>query len=403
MKILYLSNFFYPSSNGDTIYTDFASQLSARGHEITVIAPSDNLKQQILLLTDRGFDEYHIKVPKYYNVGLIQKGISLLTRPLVIRLLFGKLKLPSGFDVILYESPPISNVAIIKWLREKYRAHTFLILKDIFPQNAVDIGVMKKNSLLHKYMRSMETKLYQVSDVIGCMSEGNIEYLLNNNELSVRKVKYFPNTKSSVPHNDTISIDGIRSMYAIPNNATLFVYGGNMGKPQYIDLLIETLNEFKNDKSVFFLFVGRGTESGRIADCIAKNDSGNALILNELTRKEYEELLSCADVGLITLDPRFSIPNYPSKILSYMEKGIPVLAATDTQTDFKNLIIESKCGLWVPSNDKRQFFEAILSLSKCKDLKVMGENGRRKFIESFNVEQSVVYFERHINDLNKLK
>ncbi len=79
--------------------------------------------------------------------------------------------------------------------------------------------------------------------------------------------------------------------------------------------------------------------------------------MDNLPRNEYEQILKECNVGLIILDPRYSIPNYPSRILSYMEYKKPILAATDRITDIKELILEACCGEWVWSGDTEEFIK----------------------------------------------
>lgn len=159
------------------------------------------------------------------------------------------------FEVVLYETPPITWAGIVKEIKKKNKIKSFLMLKDIFPQNAVDIGLMKKEGVIFKYFKRKEKLLYEISDYIGCMSKGNMDYILKNNPgISQEKVYYFPNTKK-----DT----GNRSM-DFEKEKLQFVYGGNMGLPQGVLNIAPAITYFKNDKDIEFIFVGKGTEWNKI-------------------------------------------------------------------------------------------------------------------------------------------
>lgn len=168
-----------------------------------------------------------------------------------------------------------------------------------------------------------------------------------------------------------------------------------MGRPQYVDLLCSTIKNFRDNHETFFLFIGRGTEKHKIANVIRDHKISNALIIDDLPREEYEQFTMECDVGLIVLDPRFTIPNYPSRILSYMEYAKPVLAATDKVTDIKNLIEEIDCGYWVWSGDEQEFFKAIESILIDDDLIQKGLRGRKHVEEKLKVEYCVRILESH--------
>ncbi|MGI6298257.1 MAG: glycosyltransferase [Saccharofermentanales bacterium] len=186
-----------------------------------------------------------------------------------------------------------------------------------------------------------------------------------------------------------------------PEDACVFLFGGNMGKPQYVDLLCKAIIDCKDDSNVFFLFVGRGTERYKLVDTIKNEEINNAIVIENLPRDQYEQITKESDVGLIILDPRFTIPNYPSRILSYMEYSKPVIAATDRSTDLKDLVESAKCGEWVWSGNKDGFVEAVRRFSKSSSLKDMGSNGREFLERNFNLEQSVKILEKHFNKQGK--
>ncbi len=133
------------------------------------------------------------------------------------------------YDLILYATPPITLYSAIKYCKKQYNAKTFLMLKDIFPQNAVDLELFSKYSLIYLYFRIKEKKYYQISDNIGCMSKGNIEYILeNNHKINKKKLCIFYNSIRTNNNKSTI----------FNKNKTIFIFGGNIGKPQNIMFLL---------------------------------------------------------------------------------------------------------------------------------------------------------------------
>lgn len=397
MKILYIATSFPEPDKGATIYTDLAEALHGVGHEVTVaVSEQARNKAKTEVNKERGFGVLRIVTGNYYDVGLIEKGITTLKIPFLMKGGIIKYLGEEEFDLILFEAPPVTNSGLVAWAKKKYNCPAYLMLKDIFPQNAIDLGIIKRNGLLQKYFTLKEKKLYQIADYIGCMSTANKNYIIEHNSwLDPKKVKIFPNTKKI---SDDILIDGfpMRERYGISREACVFLFGGNMGKPQYVDLLSEAIQECKGEKNIFFLFVGRGTDRFKLEENIRKHNIENALVIENLPRSEYEQITKECDVGLIVLDPRFTIPNYPSRILSYMEFEKPILAATDKVSDIKDLIENVQFGEWVWSGNSNEFVRKIKEMANSDELVNKGKNGRKYLEEYFKVENSVKLLEQHL-------
>lgn len=397
MRVLYIATSFPEPDKGATIYTDLAESLFEAGHEITVVVSEQaKNKKKTELKQERGFEVLRIVTGNYYDVSLIEKGITSLKIPILMR--FGIMKYfgKRSFDMILFESPPVTNAGLIEWAKNKFKCPAYLMLKDIFPQNAVDLGIIKRNGLLFKYFKAKENKLYKTADFIGCMSRANQQYIIQNNTwLDKRKLEIFPNTKklaNNIKSNDS----SMRERYGIPSEACIFLFGGNMGRPQYIDLLCSAVEKCKNESNIYFLFIGRGTDRYKLEQTIGEYNVKNALVIENLPRNEYEQITKECDVGLIVLDPRFTIPNYPSRILSYMEYAKPILAAIDKATDLNEVIESAQCGECVWSGDTDAFVAKIKEMATSDQLSLKGENGRKYIQEHFNIARSVEILADHL-------
>ncbi|TEB08222.1 putative glycosyl transferase [Pelotomaculum schinkii] len=398
MRVLYIATSFPEPSIGETIYTDLAEALHEAGHEITVAVSEQPRNMQLSeMKKERGFDVLRIVTGNYYDVGFLEKGITTLRIPVLMRQAIKKYLSKKDFDFILFEAPPVTNAGLVAWAKRQFNCPAYLMLKDIFPQNAVDLGILKKNSLFFHYFSMQEKKLYQIPDYIGCMSPANRQYVLEHNPwLNPQKVEIFPNTKKLSNNIKPFGVS-MREQLGIPQEACVFLFGGNMGKPQYIDLLCEAIKRCKDSPSIFFLFIGRGTDRYKLEQTVKENNITNALVVEDLPREKYEKITQECDVGLIVLDPRFTIPNYPSRILSYMEYAKPVLAATDEVTDIKDLIEEAQCGKWVWSGDTEGFVSMVKEIAITQELHNMGAKGRRYLENNFNVKRSVEILEKHFN------
>lgn len=398
MNILYITTVFPKPGKGSTIYTDLAECLNERGHKMVIVMADPDAETSMNI--ERNMEVLRIKVTSYYNVHYFKKGLASLTMNNKIIQGIQKYLKNNDFDFILFESPPITIASVVEWTMKKYNCPSYLMLKDIFPQNGVDIGLFKKNGIIFNYFQKKEHNLYAVTSRIGCMSEGNKRYLLNSNNIPEDKVEIFPNTKKISIHKfKNEKNDVLRKKYNIPPNAIIFLFGGNMGKPQALDFLAEAIIRLKDEKEIFFMLIGRGSEKARIKGILEEKEQSNYLMLENLPREEYEKFATEADVGLILLDYRFTIPNFPSRILFYMELSMPVLAATDRVSDLPELIKDAGCGLVCYSNDIEKFVKNIKLLSLSEELrKTMGMSGRVYMEKNLDVTISANILETHFKE-----
>lgn len=377
MNILFLTLLDFNSIDERNIYTDLLREFYKNGHSVYVISPVERRKNQTtkLLKTEKS-TILKLKIGNTQKTNIIEKGISTVSiEPQFIagiKKYFSDVK----FDLVIYSTPPITFCNAIEFVKKRDGAKTYLLLKDIFPQNAVDLGMMSKSGikgLIYKVFRNKEKKLYRISDYIGCMSQANVDYVLKHNpEINHEKVEICPNSVEVVDMSvDEKTRDEIRRKYDIPLDKKVFVYGGNLGKPQGIDFMIECLKSQKKNEDVYFLIVGDGTEYGKIEAYVENDRPANVKLMNRLPKEDYDKMVAACDVGMIFLDHRFTIPNFPSRLLSYMQAKIPVLAVTDPNTDIGKVVVDGGFGWWCESNDVDSFEicikKIVLNYNKCNE------------------------------------
>jgi glycosyltransferase involved in cell wall biosynthesis len=390
MKIIFLTLVGIDTLDERGIYHDLMNKFCEEGHEVLIVTPSERrLKQPTVLINKGKLQILKVWIPNIQKTNIIEKGIgTLLIEHFYKRAIKRYFKL-TQFDLIIYSTPPITFTSLIKKLKGN-SVTSYLLLKDIFPQNAVDLGMFKKNGFLHSYFRRKEKELYAISDWIGCMSPANVKYVLeNNSEVSAEKVEVNPNSLAISSNHFEAKENGINKKYGIPANKTVFIYGGNMGRPQGLDFLLKAIPNCQTIENAFFLIVGGGTEFAGIKRWFDTNKPINAVLLSELSKKEYDELIGIAHVGLIFLSPLFSIPNYPSRLLSYMENRMPVICATDKNTDVGTMAEDNGYGFKCLNGDLDSFKHYVELLATDSDLvKRVGDIGYNYFTTHFNVNNS---------------
>ena len=394
MNVLFLTLMVMNDFSQTGIYPDLINEFAENGHDIYVITPCEKKnKNRFQLLREKG----HIHVvsaliPDYYGAGLIQKGYSSLVIGKRYLAAINKAIPTVKFDLILYSTPPITFVSVIEKIKKRDKAYTYLLLKDIWPQGPIDVGALSESGvkgIITKYFKRKEQKLYEVSDCIGCMSEKNRQYLIGKSGVERNKIEICPNAVKVIPRSDS-NIDRceIRRKNELPLEKTIFVYGGNLGVAQGIDFIISCLEKNKESSDTFILIVGSGTEYNRLKEWFKANNPENSKLISHLPKEEYMKVMSACDVGLIFLDHRFTIPNFPSRLLSYMEGKMPVLAATDPNTDVGTVIEEGGFGYWCESNDSERFVK-MMELFLDPDERVrMGNNAYEYLNNNYNISNA---------------
>lgn len=375
MRVLFLSLLDFNSFDERNIYTDLLREFARHGHEVYCISPVERRTGVATHFEENGH-LLKLRIGNTQKTNILEKGISTLMIEsqfvAAIKKYFSDIK----FDLVLYSTPPITFASVVKYVKNRDGAMTYLLLKDIFPQNAVDLGMMKKTGpkgFIYWYFRTKEKKLYALSDRIGCMSQANVDYVLqNNSELSKAKVEICPNCIevcdvriSSQERND------IRKEYGIPLDKKVFVYGGNLGKPQCIPFLIDCLRSQRDHPDAFYLVVGDGTEYEKLHSFVEEENQQNIKLMKLQPKEDYDKMIAACDIGMIFLDHRFTIPNFPSRLLAYMQAGLPVLACTDPNTDIGKVIVDGGFGWWCESLDVDAFSKVVAGIDD-EQIKAIG-------------------------------
>lgn len=400
MNILFLTLVDINTVYTPGLYTDLLREFSKNGNYVYVISPVERKKKENThIIIEKNAKILKLKIGNTQKTNVIEKGIStVLIEPLfkkAINKYFSNVK----FDFVLYTTPPITLVSAVEYVKKRDNAKTYLLLKDIFPQNAIDLGMMRKTGLkgfIYRYFRNKEKKLYAVSDWIGCMSQANVDYVLKHNpEVSPEKVEVCPNSIEVIDKSvDEETRVAIRKKYGIPLDKKVFIYGGNLGKPQGIPFLIKCLDKVKDVQEAFFLVVGNGTEYGLLESYAAKANQANFKLMQRLPKEDYDTLVGACDVGMIFLDHRFTIPNFPSRLLSYMQAKLPVLAVTDPNTDVGKVIVEGGFGWWCESNDEEYFLKYVLNILNA-EVDEFGRQGFRYLLKYYSANDSYNIISSH--------
>ena len=392
MNVLFLSIGRFDSINQHAIYPDLLREFKNQGHNVYVVSRRERRTGlPTELIEEDGAKLLKVRVGNITKTNIIEKGISTVLIESQYKSAIKKYFSNVKFDMVMYSTPPITFASVVKYIKKRDNAKSYLLLKDIFPQNAVDMGMMSKSgwkSIIYKYFRRKEKMLYALSDKIGCMSQANVDYVLKHNpEIAEDRVEVCPNCVEVMDMSiSQEKREELRKKYNIPLNKKVFVYGGSLGKPQGIPFVVDCLRAQKDNAEAFFLIVGSGTHYKLIEQFVNEEKPENVLLMESLPKDEYDAMVACCDVGLIFLDHRFTIPNFPSRLLAYMQAGLPVLACTDPNTDIGKVVTDGGFGWWCESNSVDDF-SACVEKALNADFTEMTEKEKKYLAEHYSVER----------------
>lgn len=371
------------------IYPDLIRKFVIEGHNVFIICPFERrLKRETRLSVQGNLSILGVKTLNITKSNFFEKSVGTILIEYQYQKAIDKYLSDVRFDLVIYSTPPITFNKVIRAVKKKFDSRSYLLLKDIFPQNAVDLGMLSKKNPFFLFFRRKEKALYALSDHIGCMSNANVEFLIKQNpEISSGVVEVCPNSIELQSDHGLDDKALIFPRYGIPEDARVFIYGGNLGKPQGIDFLIEVLKSNANRPDAFFLIAGSGTEYHSLETFCKIEKPNNVLLLPAIRKEDFDQLVRLSYAGFIFLDKRFTIPNYPSRLLTYLENKKPVLAATDSSSDIGTTAEENGYGFWVKSGDLKAFNEKLdLMINNKLLLEEMGLKGYHYLAENYTVD-----------------
>lgn len=313
---------------------DLVCQFVEQGINVTVIVPDSQIQSPSLFEVDRKVGVLRLKTAKHKKIGNIRRAIAEFLMPfyMVVNLQKSTFR-KSQWDAIIWYSPSIFFGPLVWYLKKKNPCPSYLILRDIFPAWALDLGLIRKNSAYY-FFKFFENFQYSQADFIGVQTNGNLDYFNSWSNRDRAKVEVLHNWLSPKP----LKFCSI-SIASLPiTNRKIFVYAGNMGVAQGMDDLLSLAKALLHRKDIGFLFVGQGSGMKALRDSAKRNGLENICFCDEINADEIPGLYAQCHVGLISLDPRHKTHNIPGKFLSYLHEGLPVLAIVNKGNDILEII-----------------------------------------------------------------
>lgn len=368
------------------MYSDMVNVFHKNGHKVFPMAPINGKESKSHISNEHGIDVLRIKTLDVFSKNKFKKGFANILLSPQFKNGYNKFWKDHQIDLVIVATPSVMFADFISYLKKEIKADVLLMQKDIFPQNAVDLGFMKKDSIMYNFFKKNEVKLLSKADFVGCTSPGNIDYLLKHYDfLNKENVKLLYNSTNLLEFSQDQTI---RSKYKLENKFVV-VFGGNMGKPQQLENVLSLAKKCSIYEDVRFLIIGTGTEVDDLKREAEKLALRNIQFIDKVPREDYFQLLSSCNVGLISLHQNFTVPNTPMKLNDYLNAEIPVLASIDRSNDLGILLEKNKMGKYAFADSPEDLFLAFKELYENKDkCNELGRNGKRFCIENLSADKS---------------
>lgn len=358
MKLALIADTFPPDrTSGAVQLRDLAREFVSQGHELTVILPDPTIATPFKVEEIDGAVVLRLRTPAFKESCYIWRALVELLMPHVMKANLKRSPLSrQRWDGILWYSPSIFFAPLIRRLKCQSRCKAYLIVRDIFPEWALDLGILRRGPI-YWFFRMIAAGQYRAADIIGVQSPGNLAYFAGR--LSNRQRLEVLNNWLAAPAAEPCSIDIQSTRLA---GRQIAVYAGNMGVAQGVDAIIAMAEAIEYRQDVGFLLVGRGSEVGRLKALVVSRGLTNVAFHDDIPPDQIPALYAQCHLGLVVLDPRHKSHNIPGKFISYIQSGLPVLACINPGNDLGNLIRSERVGLVCEDNDGDALAEACGAL-----------------------------------------
>lgn len=367
---------------------ELALYYKSNGHDPVIISPG-RADQNDKLVVDE-IDEiiyWRFRSGKLRGQGKLKRAINETLLSVKAWLAIRSEIKQQKFDGVVYYSPSIFFGYLAYKIKSACQCHAYLILRDMFPQWAIDEGLIKKDSLIEKYFRFFERLNYSSADCIGLMSPKNLQLFENfNGHQYNTEVLYNWADKNAFPCKSEVF--GLREKFNL-DDKVIFFYGGNIGHAQDMGNLLRLAEAMKQIENAHFIFLGQGDEVALVKQTIEEKSLLNCSFLPSVSQQDYKLILNEIDVGLFSLSAKHTAHNFPGKLLGYMVHFLPILGSINKGNDLVDVIHDAKAGFILNNGDDHAFYESAKELATSEQLrKQAGQNANQLLLKQFSVDSA---------------
>lgn len=394
-ELLVLCQLFYPElvSTGQTL-TELCEQLVQLGVSVEVVCGLPTVinrdKKIAKYIEHKGIHIKRVWGTRFPKLNLIGRIINQITFAVSVffYLLFHHFRKP----ILVLTNPPFLAVAcgILKLL--KIRGPYIYLMFDVYPDTAVNLGVLKKNGLLPRIWERFNAFVFKHASVIvvigRCMEEVITEKMKKHNLIPNGKLHHISIwSDDKLIRSASERENPLRKEWGLEDK---FVVGyfGNMGRFHDMETIISAAEILKDNKDICFLFVGEGHKKQATMEYAARHNLQNCRFYTYVDRQDLGYLMNLADIGIVSLLEGQEGLSVPSKALGLMAAGVPLIAVMSLKSEIAQIVKEEGCGIVVKPGEEKVLADSILQLyNDNAQLQQMGANALMAIREKYNLDK----------------
>lgn len=401
-RILIVTDSYPPElRSASELMCDLAEGLAREGHEVFVVTsyPKFNLadggeKEYAQFSAENGVTVLRVKGLPHHKVNFLVRGVAQLLLPFLFYRAVRK-SISGKLDFVILHSPPLPLSAVSAKIAKKYSGKYILNLHDFFPQNAVDLGILK-NKLLIKFFERMERAAYKDADCIIVPSESHRQFLAERRNVDISKTMVIPHWIDVAPFVAAKRTGKYRKLYGLENKF-IFLFAGVLGPSQGLDFILKLAEKVREEKEIHFLFVGDGMAKPMLIKYAEEHNLSNVSFKPFVSKEEYPLLVKDVEVGMISLTDKNTTPAVPAKLVGYMAGGIAVAGFLHAGSDGSLIIKEAVCGFTAPFGNEEAAVEVIRKLYSVRaEIKKLGDNAFNYALKNFSKDVCLKQWEEEM-------
>ena len=407
MRILILGINYFPERTSVAPFTTGLSEhLSARGHTVQVVTAFpfypewriwEDYRGRITQKETRA--SVRIRRVRHY----IPRRASSLTQRLLHDFSFTAATLCAGLaaggcDVVYCSCPPPA-LALAAYVLSRIKNVPYVIkLTDLASDAALATGILREGFLV-RCARVMEKLVYGRAQAVVCLCEDFREKLARSG-IPADRLCLIPDWGDTESIHPCPSDGSFRKANRIAGEKFVVLHTGNMGKKQDLLNVVRAAALSKGDSNLLWVIVGEGEERARLASEIGARGLDNVLLLPLQPVSQLCQVYAAADVLLLNQKAAVKDAVIPSKLLTYMAAGQPVMAAANSHSVASRLVREARCGVVVKPEDPADLVDGARALRANVPLRLeMGANGRQYAEGNYNKARVLNLYDQFFGSL----
>jgi glycosyltransferase involved in cell wall biosynthesis len=261
-----------------------------------------------------------------------------------------------------------------------------LSIQDIYPESLEIQGRITKRNLIYKILRWIDQINAKWATELIVISERFAKVYIEDRKIAANKVHVIPNW---IDEEDLkiIRKEKAREQYNLPKDTFMMIYGGNIGAAAGIETIIEGVSKLPADSKVILLIAGEGSNLKYCQELAQKAGKDRIIFHSPWLAEETGSLLSAADVLVLPTRGNQSMVSVPSKMITYLFMGKPILAIANQDSDIAETISKSGCGWVIEPNNTDILAKKLIEIWNASDefRSAMGSKGRNYAINNFSM------------------